>query len=380
MATIEELRRGASSSNGMTVAPVDDGRRQPIDVFRNEASFETAMRMAKALSSTTMVPHAYRRVIPAPGIKEWDLDPRNEAHWIENPAAIGNCLVTMNLANRMGLDILMAMQNVDVIYGRPALRSQLLIAALEQSGNWGAIDYEERNAPDDDTIPKTWAVRAKCRERRSGEVRFGPWVSIKMAHDEGWFSKKGSKWQTMPALMLRYRAAAFFVRQYAPGVAMGMQTAEEILDTVIEGSVVPSTPSVRERASETIKKAQEAQGSPEKNAEDAKQQASADEEDATPGAEDLDEQNPENFPMPGSEEGVWYDIEGVQWDPEFHATGRDGNPVCNQDGTFRRRRGAPEKPKNEPEAGPPAMEPEEPPLPDDEGLAFDGFDLPDDLS
>jgi len=34
----------------------------------------------------------------------------------------------------------------------------------------------------------------------------------------------------MPELMLRYRAAAFFGRLYAPEILMGMQTAEEVAD------------------------------------------------------------------------------------------------------------------------------------------------------
>ena len=44
----------------------------------------------------------------------------------------------------------------------------------------------------------------------------------------------------MPELMLRYRAAAWFVRDYAPEIAMGLQTVEEVRDTVI--TVEPSAP------------------------------------------------------------------------------------------------------------------------------------------
>ena len=35
----------------------------------------------------------------------------------------------------------------------------------------------------------------------------------------------------MPELMLRYRAASWFVRAYAPEIAMGLKTAEEVQDT-----------------------------------------------------------------------------------------------------------------------------------------------------
>ena len=37
----------------------------------------------------------------------------------------------------------------------------------------------------------------------------------------------------MPELMLRYRAAAFFGRLYAPEILMGMQTAEEVQDVAV---------------------------------------------------------------------------------------------------------------------------------------------------
>jgi hypothetical protein len=51
-----------------------------------------------------------------------------------------------------------------------------------------------------------------------------------MAKAEGWFAKNGSKWKTMPELMLRYRAAAFFGRLYAPDVLNGMHATEEAED------------------------------------------------------------------------------------------------------------------------------------------------------
>jgi hypothetical protein len=48
-----------------------------------------------------------------------------------------------------------------------------------------------------------------------------------MAKAEGWYGKNGSKWQTMPELMLQYRASAFFLRTQCASLAMGFLTAEE---------------------------------------------------------------------------------------------------------------------------------------------------------
>ena len=48
---------------------------------------------------------------------------------------------------------------------------------------------------------------------------------MEMAVKEGWYGKNGSKWQTMPELMLRYRSASFFGKLYAPELLMGLKYA-----------------------------------------------------------------------------------------------------------------------------------------------------------
>lgn len=55
-------------------------------------------------------------------------------------------------------------------------------------------------------------------------------VDMDMADAEGWTKKNGSKWKTMPQLMLRYRAASFFARLNCPELTMGLYTKEEIID------------------------------------------------------------------------------------------------------------------------------------------------------
>ena len=69
-------------------------------------------------------------------------------------------------------------------------------------------------------------------------------VTIKMAKDEGWYSKKDkygnetSKWQTMPELMLAYRASAFFARVHISNSLMGCSVEGEAEDI----AKVPATP------------------------------------------------------------------------------------------------------------------------------------------
>ena len=46
---------------------------------------------------------------------------------------------------------------------------------------------------------------------------------MKMAKAEGWLSKAGSKWQTMPLQMLQYRAYTFFARVNCPEKLLGVR-------------------------------------------------------------------------------------------------------------------------------------------------------------
>jgi hypothetical protein len=57
-------------------------------------------------------------------------------------------------------------------------------------------------------------------------------VSVRLAIQEGWYTKAGSKWQTMTKQMLMYRAASFWTNAYAPELAMGMRTEDEVRDIV----------------------------------------------------------------------------------------------------------------------------------------------------
>ena len=53
---------------------------------------------------------------------------------------------------------------------------------------------------------------------------------MKEAIAEGWTTKAGNKYQSLPELMLRYRAATFLIRTHAPEVMNVMHMVEEIED------------------------------------------------------------------------------------------------------------------------------------------------------
>lgn len=164
-------------------------------------AFQTAQRMAKALASSSIVPAAYQ-------------------------GNVANVMVAMEYANRIGASVLAVMQNLDVIHGRPALRATFLIATVNASGRFTPIRFRWQGNENTDA----WGCRAVAVDRESGEECVGPLVTIGLAKGEGWTSKSGSKWKTLPELMLMYRSAAFWARVYAPEISLGMQTTDEVED------------------------------------------------------------------------------------------------------------------------------------------------------
>lgn len=175
----------------------------PIQVgLTDSQSFELAQRVAKCFSMSSLVPKDYQGNLP-------------------------NCVIALNMAHRMGADPMMIMQNLVVIHGRPSWSAQFLIATFNKCGRFSSIRYDFFGTEGQDD----WGCRAKATELSTGELLTGPLVTIALAKKEGWYQKGGSKWQTMPEQMLRYRAAAWFVRTIAPEIAMGLHTAEEIRDT-----------------------------------------------------------------------------------------------------------------------------------------------------
>lgn len=147
---------------------------------------------------------------------------------------LGNAVIALDMAIRMKANPLAVMQNIYIVHGRPAWSAQFLIATLNKSGRFSALRYKFQGQEGEDS----WGCRACATELATGETLEGPLITISLAKKEGWYSKKDkngketSKWQTMPELMLRYRAASWFVRAYAPEIAMGLPEAEELRETI----------------------------------------------------------------------------------------------------------------------------------------------------
>lgn len=207
-----------------------------VSVWNSISGFEQAQRMASALIKSGLVPKSYE----------------------DN---IGGALVALDIAQRVNASPLMVMQNLNIIEGRPSWGSSFIIAALNACGKFSPIRFRVTDrgkqkvsytawvGPKGDRRQETKTIEindktcvAYAIEKATGEVLEGPEVSFAMAVAEGWFTKPGSKWQTMGDLMLRYRSAAFFGRLYAPDLLMGFPSADEAHDIVDAEYKVVSEP------------------------------------------------------------------------------------------------------------------------------------------
>jgi hypothetical protein len=196
-----------------------------LSAFSNSDNFELAQRVASMLSKSDLVPKEYK-------------------------GNIANCVIALNIANRIGADPLMVMQNLDIIYGRPSWSSTFLISAINSCGKYEPLRFELKNkgikkfkytiyvgvGQNRKALTKELEIEDKeCfawTKDKKGVKLEGTSVTTEMVLSEGWYDKEGSKWKTMFDLMIRYRSASFFSRLYCPEVTMGMQTYEEVVDVV----------------------------------------------------------------------------------------------------------------------------------------------------
>jgi hypothetical protein len=170
-------------------------------VFSTSENFEHFQRMAKGLAQSSMIPNDYRNNIP-------------------------NVLIALDIANQMRTSPLTVMQNMDIIHGKPSWSSKYIIGLLKSYPKLKNVSFNEvgqRGA-------NNWGYFVTATDVETGQQLKGVTVDMNMANAEGWVNKKGSKWKTMPELMLQYRAAAFFCRIHTSEILFGFHTSDEMSD------------------------------------------------------------------------------------------------------------------------------------------------------
>lgn len=157
-------------------------------------SFRQSYKLAQTFAKSSLIPQQYQ-------------------------GKVEDCAIAVDMAVRMGVSPLMVMQSLYVVKGKPSWSGQACMSFIK--------------AKYPNAVPVY--VGAKGMESRGCYIKAGdlegPEVNLKMAKAEGWADKPGSKWRTMPELMLAYRAAAFFARIYCPEILMGVVVEGEAEDT-----------------------------------------------------------------------------------------------------------------------------------------------------
>lgn len=189
------------------------------EILSDFEAFENAQRIGKVICQSGIIPQSYQNNLP-------------------------NVIVALEIAARNKLSPIVVMQNLNVIKGRPTWSSKYIIAALT-TARVDNLHYELAedgnitiNGFGGKTTIKNLMCRAIATDRKSGEERIGPWVSMKMAVDEGWYGKDGSKWKTMPDMMIRYRAATFFASIYYPELSIGIDDEDSASETVRQPEII----------------------------------------------------------------------------------------------------------------------------------------------
>jgi len=187
---------------------VREDKHEVANPFANSESFRELFDIGKMFATSAVVPANYHN-------KPMD------------------CTIAVDMANRMGVSPMMVMQNLYVVQGKPVWSGQACMSLICGSGKFKDVKpvYTGTKGQDD------WGCRIEARYKDNDEIVRGTEVTIKMAKDEKWYDKSGSKWKTMPEQMLAYRAAAFFARVHIPNALMGVY---------VEGEPEDITPSVKE--------------------------------------------------------------------------------------------------------------------------------------
>lgn len=184
VATVEKRNMVASLENG---------------IYSSSDTFQLAFQMAKGLSQSTLVPQQFQN----------------------NPA---NCLIALEQSNRLNISPMAVMQNLYIVQNKPSFSSSFIIGLINASGKYDMelqFDEEEKDG-------KPYACT--CWTEKDGRKVTGIKITMDMAEKEGWSKKNGSKWVTIPQVMLRYRAASFFARMNCPELSIGLYSKEELDD------------------------------------------------------------------------------------------------------------------------------------------------------
>lgn len=192
----EELKNEVALTNtGVSEKPIQ------LDYMNGDA-LNRAYKNAKVLASSSLVPLDYK----------------------DHPE---NVLLAMDMASRTGFSLMQIMQNLYIVRGKPSWSGSFCMNAIKACGKYDQVKYVMIG---DNPNDRNFGVYVQAVDKSTGETVKGVTVNWDTVKSEGWDSKPGSKWKTMPELMFKYRAAAFFARTECPEVLQGVKDEYERQD------------------------------------------------------------------------------------------------------------------------------------------------------
>lgn len=173
---------------------------QVASMWNNTKMFNLTYKMAGYLAGSDLIPQNYMN-------------------------KVGNCLIAIDIANRMGISPMSVMQNSQIVRGKFTWTGSACKAMIDGCGRFKRpTHYVEIGQRGTDS----WGFYLEG-ETKDGKTVKGVEVTVGMAKSEGWYSQN-PKWKNLTELMLKYRCAAFFMRTECAGLAMGFLTSEEVED------------------------------------------------------------------------------------------------------------------------------------------------------
>ena len=194
--------------NALVLSPVLESAAEPVVLsIADERYMKRMYNLAKFYAKSLIVPKEYRGDVAA-------------------------CFDACDMAARLGMPVMQVFQNLFFVNGRPSWSGQMCIALLNASKKYDGGEFVEVGERDTDS----WGIHWQARRVADGKVIKGVTVTIKMVKDEGWL--KNTKWTSMPEMMLKYRAAAYFARTECPEVLAGLQMRDELDDIMPQKTVI----------------------------------------------------------------------------------------------------------------------------------------------
>lgn len=195
------------------------GADHPMATVLNASLYNQLKSVASTFAQSQLVPEHFR----------------NKPH---------DVFIALHMAKRLGCDPILVLQNIYIVQGTPGWKANFVVGQANMSKvfgskiRWRTERYGEplkttrmvgprgNKKQVDVTVPNI-SVTAYAKDPDGGDDLEAE-VSMQMAIDEGW--TENPKYTSMGEHMLKYRAATFLIRLYAPEVLLGVPVADELDD------------------------------------------------------------------------------------------------------------------------------------------------------